>query len=116
MIGLQFSDCKTFLLEMHFANCSLDYCSFDRLNLKHSTFQSCSLVEADFSSADLAKIIFDNCELLRATFIQTTLKSTDFRSASNYSFDPENNTMEKAKFALPHVLGLLSKYNITIQQ
>jgi uncharacterized protein YjbI with pentapeptide repeats len=115
MIGLQFSDCRTFLLEMHFKNCTLDYSSFSTLNLKQTTFQMCSLIESDFSSTNLEKVDFKECTLLRATFDRTNLKSADFRTATHYSIDPENNNIDKAKFSLPYALGLLSKYAITIE-
>jgi hypothetical protein len=43
------------------------------------------------------------------------LEKTDFRTAYNYSFDPENNRIKKAKFSLAQVVGLLDKYDIHIE-
>ena len=42
------------------------------------------------------------------------LEKADFRTAFNYSIDPENNRMKKAKFSPPEVVGLLNKYDIEI--
>jgi len=39
----------------------------------------------------------------------------DFRTAFNYSFDPEINKIRKARFSYPGVCGLLQKYNIEIE-
>jgi len=49
---------------------------------------------------------------MRATFDNSILAGTDFRSASNYSFDPEKNKIRKAKFSLAGLPGLLDKYDI----
>jgi hypothetical protein len=51
---------------------------------------------------------------MRAIFHGTTLEKADLRTALNYAIDPENNWIRKAKFSLPAVTGLLSKYEIEI--
>jgi uncharacterized protein YjbI with pentapeptide repeats len=71
--------------------------------------------EADFSSADLTASGFLNCDLSRSVFHQSILEKVDFRSANNYSVDPELNRIKKAKFSLPGVSGLLDKYQIIIE-
>jgi hypothetical protein len=43
------------------------------------------------------------------------LEKADFRSAFNFSIDPEMNRMKKAKFSRTGVFGLLHKYNIEIE-
>jgi hypothetical protein len=48
-------------------------------------------------------------------FEGTNLEKTDFRSAFNYSLDPEINRMKKARFSLPGVTGLLGKYGIEVE-
>jgi hypothetical protein len=42
------------------------------------------------------------------------LTGADFRTAYNYSLDPENNKLKNARFSGPGVLGLLDKYDIKI--
>lgn len=73
------------------------------------------LQEVDFSEADLTAAIFENCDLQGATFDKTILERADFRTARNYSIDPEANSIRKAKFTLEGVTGLLNKYNIDIE-
>lgn len=114
MLGLHFDDCNKFLLEMTFESCVLNYASFYQLKLKSIRFNECQLQEVDFSSADLSNAVFKNCNLLDAVFDNTILEKTDFRSATNYSFDPELNYVNKALFSKEEVIGLLAKYDIDI--
>jgi len=62
----------------------------------------------------LSDSVFDNCDLTGATFYITNIEKADFRTSDNYSIDPENNRIKKAKFSLPAVTGLLDKYDIKV--
>ena len=73
------------------------------------------MVEVDFGRADLKGSNFDNCDLRNAVFDNSNLSKCDFRKAYNYSIDPENNKISKAKFALLGVPGLLTKYDVEIE-
>jgi len=53
---------------------------------------------------------------LNATFDKTMLEKADFRTAYNYSIDPDNNRIKKAKFSQSGLGGLLHKYDIVISQ
>ncbi|WP_311316321.1 pentapeptide repeat-containing protein [Kaistella jeonii] len=70
-----------------------------------SNFQK-NLSSADFTDCDLSQTIFQN----------TNLEKADFRSAFNYTIDPENNRLKGAKFSLAGISGLLGKYQIKIEQ
>jgi hypothetical protein len=59
--------------------------------------------------------VFDNCDLTRAAFDNTNLEKADFRTAFNYSLDPEKNRIKKGRFAYPGITGLLNKYDIIIE-
>ena len=83
--------------------------------MKKVVFTDCSLKEIDFSESDLSMAAFNNCDLLNASFVRTMLEKTDFRTAINYSFDPELNKVKKAKFSVAGIAGLLSKYNLDIE-
>jgi uncharacterized protein YjbI with pentapeptide repeats len=83
--------------------------------MKKASFVDCSLKEVDFAEVDLSMATFSNCDLLNASFMRTILEKADFRTARNYSFDPELNKIKKAKFSHPGVAGLLTKYNIDIE-
>jgi uncharacterized protein YjbI with pentapeptide repeats len=113
--GLRFDTCSDFALSFSFDRCSINHSSFYKLKLKKTTFKECQLHEVDFTDTDLTATIFDNCDLLGARFENTILEKANLRSAYNYALDPEINRIKKAKFSLPAVTGLLSKYDIDIQ-
>ena len=58
--------------------------------------------------------MFENCDLEHAMFDRTILENADLRTSFNYSIDPENNRIRRAKFSITAVAGLLEKYDIEI--
>jgi fluoroquinolone resistance protein len=115
MLGLHFEDCSDFLFQVGFDNCQLNLSSFFKRKLKQTTFRNTSLQEVDFTEADLTAAVFDQCDMTNATFDRSILEKADFRSAFNYSIDPENNRIKKAKFSVAGLPGLLYKYGIEIE-
>ena len=112
LLGLHFDKASEFLLEVKFENCVLHLCSFYKLKLKKTSFIQTKLQEVDFTESDLTQSSFDHCDLAGSIFENTILEKADFRTASNYSIDPELNRIKKAKFSVMGVLGLLNKYDI----
>jgi len=115
MIGLHFDECNDFLFTAGFDDCILDLSSFHKLRLKKMLFTNCSLQEVDFEDCDLTNSSFINCNLAATIFVNTILEKADFRSAYNYSIDPERNRIKKAKFSSIGLAGLLNKYDIEIE-
>ena len=115
LLGVQFEECDKFLLSLDFENCLLKLAVFYKLKLKKIRFKNCNLQETDFSEADLTAATFDNCDMLRAIFQKSILEKADFRSSFNYSIDPEQNRITKARFSKMGVMGLLDKYRIEIE-
>ena len=72
-------------------------------------------MEVDFSEADATGVYFQHCNLEKAIFENTKLEKADFRSAYGYTFDPERNSIKKAKFSKEGVIGLLVKYDLLIE-
>ena len=114
MFGLRFDSCNDILFSVGFDTCTLNFSSFYKLKLKSTRFVNSNLQEVDFTEANLSTVKFDNCNLQGAIFENTNLEKTDFRTASNYSLDPELNTIKKAKFSLQGLTGLLNKYDLEI--
>jgi hypothetical protein len=52
---------------------------------------------------------------LDAKFENTNLEKADFRTAFNYSFNPDLNQIKKAKFAVQGLAGLLLHHQIMIE-
>ena len=78
-------------------------------------FNDCLLKEVDFSETSLMSAVFKNCDLSGTIFNRTFLENADFRTANNFSIDPENNSIRKAKFSIMGSIGLLNKYDIKIE-
>lgn len=116
LLGLAFYTCHTIGLEMHFERCNLSHASFHKITLKKSVFRSCRLHEADFTGADMSQSLFDDCDLLNAHFEQTNLEKADFRHAINYTIHPTNNRIRKARFSKQGLAGLLSEFDIEVDE
>lgn len=115
LLGLRFEDCNNFLFSVNFEGCQLNLSSFYKRSLKKTFIRECSLQEVDFTESDLTEAMFDNCDLLRALFEKTILEKADFRTAYNFTIDPEINRMAKAKFSLAGLPGLLGRYGIEVE-
>jgi uncharacterized protein YjbI with pentapeptide repeats len=115
MLGMHFEVCSKFLFEVNFEGCLLNLSSFYQMLLKKSSFKDCSLLEVDFVEAVLTGSSFEGCNLAGAMFEHTQMEKCDFRSAINYSIDPDNNQIKKARFSASGLPGLLNKYNLDIE-
>ncbi len=116
LMGMRFDQSNTFLLSFGFVKCNLNFSSFFGLGLKETQFDHCEMHEVEFVQTNLSKAVFDHCDLKLAAFDNTNLEKADLRTSINYSFDPEANIIHKAKFSASEVIGLLSKYDILIEQ
>lgn len=115
LLGLHFYDCSPFLFEVKFEDCFLNLSSFYKMKMNNTVFINCTMHEVDFSETQLNKAMFNNCDLKDAVFTSTNLENADFSTATNYSINPDTNRIKKARFSLPHVVGLLSRHDIIIQ-
>ena len=73
------------------------------------------MISVDFSKTQLTETQFESCDLQSAIFEDSNLEKVDFRTAFNYTFDPEKNKINKARFSKEEVMGLLTKYDIRIE-
>ncbi|WP_430973856.1 pentapeptide repeat-containing protein [Sunxiuqinia rutila] len=115
LTGFDFSLCNDFLFQVDFISCQLDYALFTGKKMRKTRFSGCSVIQADFSECDLTEAVFDDCVLTGTTFYRTLLEKADFRTATDFSFDPDENRLKKARFSLEGLPGLLQKYNIQIE-
>lgn len=116
LIGLQFSECNNILLSMTFDKSLLNLASFYNLNLRKTMFNKCEIKEVDFVNADLSGSQFWECDLTKSLFENSILSNCDFRSANNFSINPEMNRITNAKFSIFGLDGLLNKYDIIIDK
>ncbi len=115
MLGVDFSACNDFMFSVTFDSCNLDFVSFFSFKLKNTVFTNCSLKETDFTETELTGSVFDTCDLFKAVFENSILEKVDFRTAKNFTINPESNRMKKAKFSKSGLLGLLAQYDLEIQ-
>ena len=116
MLGLAFDSCNDFGLSFKFENCLLSNSIFYKLSLRKTVFKDCVLHEADFTESDLRNAAFLNCDLSGASFDRTNLEQTDFRTAFNFAFNPDNNKMKGARFSPSNLSGLLLHHKIIIDR
>ncbi len=114
LLGLHFNDCHDIGFSVSFTDCILNLSSFYQRKCKGICFENTSLTEVDFAEADLSSAVFEKCNLLGANFEHTLLEKADFRTAYNYSINPDTNRIKKAKFSLTGLPGLLDRYDIDI--
>lgn len=114
MLGLRFDTCHEFGLSFSFEGCQLGQSSFFKTKIKKTIFKNTQMRETDFAEADLTEASFENCDLAQAIFDHTILEKADFRTAYNFTIDPEINRVKKAKFSRTGIAGLLDKYEIEI--
>ena len=112
LLGLHFETASQYLFTVKFEHSTLDLCSFYQCKMKKTVFSHCSLQECDFTETQLTEAVFEGANLRDAKFENTILEKADFRTAMNYSIDPDINKIRKAKFAYPAVLALLQKHGI----
>lgn len=115
LLGVDFSPCNPFLLEMSFDGSLMNLVSFYQLKLKGTSFKNCSLEEADFVETDLTDVRFSDCNLSMAQFENTILEKADMRTAVNFSINPLNNKIGKARFSKDGLIGLLDQFDINVE-
>ena len=115
MLGLRFDAANDFGLSFAFDSCQLNHSSYYKLRLKKTIFKNCQLLDADFSECDLTNSVFDSCNLAQAQFDNSNLEKVDFRSAINYTIDPARNRITKARFSLSGLPGLLTTFDLVIE-
>lgn len=114
ILGVNFSECQDFLFSVSFTSCTLDYALFAGKKMLKTKFTRCSLKEANFTNANLSGAIFEESDLERTIFNRTDLTSANLLTASNYTIDPELNTLKKAVFSLHGLPGLLAQHQIKV--
>lgn len=113
---VNFAMCDKFIFEVHFKKSTLDFSKFYALKMKGTMFIDCSLVAVDFMATDVTNVLYDNCDLYRAEFDKAIAINANFITSTNYSIDPSRTKIKKAQFSKAGLKGLLTKYDITVEQ
>lgn len=116
ILGVKFNLCHDFIFEVSFNNCILDYSSFEKRKMQKTIFHDSSLKSVDFTGSNLKQSTFINSDLQEAIFYNSNIQEVDFTSAFNYTIDLGLNNIKKARFSKDNLSGLLSHYNIIIEE
>ncbi len=114
LVGLNFTTCNKFGFLPDFSGCLIESAVFCANNLKKGRFSSCTVRDCDFMECDMRESVFDGSSLESSTFQKCNLERADFRSAFNYSIDPLNNRLVRARFSLPEAQSFLGFLGIKL--
>jgi uncharacterized protein YjbI with pentapeptide repeats len=114
LLGLRFEDCNAFLLKIRFETCLLNMASFYQMKLPGQVFIDCILHECDFTETDLSKGYFSGSDLSGAIFDHTNLLRANLQGANNFSINPIQNNVKKARFSKEGLMGLLDFSGIIV--
>ncbi|MDP4636725.1 MAG: pentapeptide repeat-containing protein [Crocinitomicaceae bacterium] len=115
LLGLRFEESNPFLFAIKCNTSVLNFSSFYKMSLKNTALSNCQLQDVDFTEADCSLCSFEGSDCLAANFFQTNLQGADFRSAINFSIDPTQNRVKKAKFSRNNLHGLLHSFSLVIE-
>jgi uncharacterized protein YjbI with pentapeptide repeats len=114
LVGLNFEPCNKFGFLPDFHCCLVESSVFCANSLKKGSFVSSTIRDCDFMECDMRESLFDGSSLESSTFQKCNLERADFRTACNYSIDPLNNRLFKARFSLPEAQSFLGFLGIKL--
>lgn len=88
--------------------------SFFALTVPGIKIIECKAQDVDFREANLNSANFTGTDLGNSLFIHTNLSDADFSDATDYSLDPRNNELKKARFSRFEALNLLASMDIEL--
>ncbi len=114
LIGIDWREARE-PIRIALRDCKMNNSIFVGLSLQRLYLLNCEAAECDFQETNLRQSVFTGTDFRNARFVRTDLYRADFIDAVNYSIDPTNNNVKKAKFVYPEVLALLDKFDIEIE-
>jgi uncharacterized protein YjbI with pentapeptide repeats len=115
LTGIVFSEVSTLLINWSFKKCLMDFCDFNKLEIKGSKFIACDIKETNFTNCNLAQADFSESSLSGSKFVNNNLEKADFSGAKNYYIDPTANKIKGAIFSYPEALSLLGGFEINLK-
>jgi len=101
-------------IKIGFAGCKMNDSVFYGMDLRNIQMVSCEVRNVDFEKCNLSKSNLKSSDFLNSTFAGANLSFADLSDAKNYSINPTQSNIKKAKFSLPEVLTLLDTWGIQI--
>lgn len=114
LIGINYCNMKR-VEGLSYADCKLNFSSWQSLKLKKMPVLNCQVIDADFSGSDLSESAFTNSILSGTNFNGATLVQADFRGAKDYLFDVRTAKLKGLKLSMPEAMNLLQVLDINVQ-
>ncbi len=114
LIGVDWTQASTLIMQVRFEDCALDYGNFAGLELPGLHLLDCSAREVDFRDARLDRACFRGSRLHDSLFEKTSLRGADLSEALDYRIDPRKNKLGKTRFSLDAALELLRGQGILV--
>jgi len=99
-----------------FFDSAISHSTFIGLSLRGIEIKSCVATGVDFREADLTQADFTGTDLSESLFGRTNLTEADLSRACNYTIDPGQNSLTRAKFSLPEAMSLLHCMDIVLAE
>lgn len=101
-------------ISVNFTKCILNESTFYKMDLRSAEITECIAHNSDFENTNLTKADCRKTDFLNAKFSEADLSYADFTEAINYSINPNNTKIKKAKFSLPEAVSLLDAWDVYI--
>ncbi|WP_419421259.1 pentapeptide repeat-containing protein (plasmid) [Legionella sp. D16C41] len=119
LMGINWTKAKWPLIRLaspiQFYRSNISYSSFYALDLKELVIEECIAHDVDFREGNFSNGNFMLTDFANSHFMHTNLNSVSFLEAINYTINPTDNDIRKAKFSVPEVLNLLHSFQIEIK-
>ncbi|GAA0124918.1 pentapeptide repeat-containing protein [Clostridium sp. CTA-19] len=115
IVGINFTKCDNFILDVKFFESLINSCNFSRLSLKKTSFKGSIIKECDFIEVNLQECDFTYTTLTKSVFLDCNLSKADFSYAKEYDINPQANKLKKAIFTVPDAAMLLKYFDIVIK-
>lgn len=116
LVGVNFSICNELGLNVHFDGCILDAANFEGMDLRQVSWSGGRAREVDFTGANCEKVVFEGLDLAGASFERTRLERADFRTATGWRIQPDQNRIRHAKFRRDQLEGLLMGWELDLDE
>lgn len=98
-----------------FYRSNISHSSFYELDLTEIVIEECKAQQVDFREGDFSDGVFTLTDFEGSLFMHSKLHAADFIDAINYSINPLENDIRKAKFSMPDAINLLHSFEIELQ-
>jgi fluoroquinolone resistance protein len=114
-IGVNWTEKFSFKITLEFYNSVINYSIFMGMTLRNFKLIDSIAHEVDFGDTKMKDAICTGTDFQDSVFLRTQLTNADFRKATNYTINPQNNAVKKANFSLPDALTLLSEFGVIVE-